>query len=614
MAVVKAPVRQQSYLTEYDKLLAEQLRQISGSIGPGDIAAESYGGKFPVGTMTAKILGSVLARASDRRAMNREEQSKESYSRAFEIAKAMERGNNLSTTGMSVSPEGNLEILPTNVEGGGVSTFTRPETYGETLKNYKSSGIADEQFFEDREKILAEESLAAQFARDNPNKLTGRRVPGVEATTEAPLGIPYAPQNVALTVGEKIPEDKSAISKFLSGTLPQKVLPTNAEQALSQALRGADVNELEFRDYMQNKRIQDRTLELAEEERLRNLQPQVERTVIYNKEGGMETAYKRTDPVNGRTSFSQEPNANVPFGPEYTIEPPKEIKQASTKAVLNTVTNEIEFATEKEIAESKNILVPLPKEESETAYDKKYKIFLNSEIERNSKLPDDKKLSITEIQRNAATLASTTRTQEFEPDLEQGAIEELTDIDLKQPLPELDIRLMSKADVMGAGKGAINFAYGLRGGKVPFQDQVQAGTNLDIINNKIKVPMVKEISDKGAIYTQKSIEALLPSTSNSDASNYAKIKSLIPHLNNKIIEAKEMIRNSGVIYPNDKKRASKAKLDAIDVMLKLQQIVPILENSLIQFDLNYSNTDNPFKNYTDEEFNSITEDDLKEEN
>jgi hypothetical protein len=613
MTVTKAPVRQQSYLTEYDKLLAEHLRKMSGGIGAQAIAQESALG-FPVGTMTAKILGSVLARASDRRAMNREEQSKESYSRAFEIAKAMERGNNLSTTGMSVSPEGNLEILPTNVEGGGVSTFTRPETYGETLKNYKSSGIADEQFFEDREKILAEESLAAQFARDNPNKLTGRRVPGVEATTEAPLGIPYAPQNVALTVGEKIPEDKSAISKFLSGTLPQKVLPTNAEQALSQALRGADVNELEFRDYMQNKRIQDRTLELAEEERLRNLQPQVERTVIYNKEGGMETAYKRTDPVNGRTSFSQEPNANVPFGPEYTIEPPKEIKQASTKAVLNTVTNEIEFATEKEIAESKNILVPLPKEESETAYDKKYKIFLNSEIERNSKLPDDKKLSITEIQRNAATLASTTRTQEFEPDLEQGAIEELTDIDLKQPLPELDIRLMSKADVMGAGKGAINFAYGLRGGKVPFQDQVQAGTNLDIINNKIKVPMVKEISDKGAIYTQKSIEALLPSTSNSDASNYAKIKSLIPHLNNKIIEAKEMIRNSGVIYPNDKKRASKAKLDAIDVMLKLQQIVPILENSLIQFDLNYSNTDNPFKNYTDEEFNSITEDDLKEEN
>ncbi len=238
MAVVKAPVRQQSYLTEYDKLLAEQLRRMSGSIGPGDIAAESYGGKFPVGTMTAKILGSVLARASDKRAMNREEQSKESYSRAFEIANAMERGNNLSTTGMSVSPEGNLEILPTGAERGGVSTFTRPD--------------------------ILQSQQQIDTLRNDPEMMERLRSRGVEvpmvgsefeATTEAPLGIPYAPQNVALTVGEEIPEDKSAISKFLSGTLPQKVLPTNAEQALSQALRGADVNELEFRDYMQNRMV-----------------------------------------------------------------------------------------------------------------------------------------------------------------------------------------------------------------------------------------------------------------------------------------------------------------------------------------------------------------------
>ena len=265
MAVFKAPVRQQSYLTEYDKQMAQYLRQMSGSIGAQDIAAEAYGGKFPVGTMTAKILGSVLARASDKRAMNREERAKDSYSRAFEIANAQDRGLNLSTTDMSVSPEGNLEILPTNVEGGGVSTFTRPETYGETLKNYKSSGIADEQFFEDREKISAEDALAAQFARDNLNKLTGRRVPGVEATTEAPLGIPYAPQNVALTVGEKTPEDSTQLSRYLSGTLEQDVLPTNANKALSQALRGANVPKFQFDEYRQNKRIQDMANARAEE-------------------------------------------------------------------------------------------------------------------------------------------------------------------------------------------------------------------------------------------------------------------------------------------------------------------------------------------------------------
>jgi len=75
MAVNKAPVRQQSYLTEYDKQMAQYLRQMGGSIGAQDIAAEAYGGKFPVGTMTAKILSGVLAGASDRRAANRIKQS-----------------------------------------------------------------------------------------------------------------------------------------------------------------------------------------------------------------------------------------------------------------------------------------------------------------------------------------------------------------------------------------------------------------------------------------------------------------------------------------------------------------------------------------------------------
>ena len=249
MAVVRAPVRQQSYLTEYDKLLAEQLRQMSGSIGARDIATEAYGGKFPVGTMTAKILGSVLARASDKRAMNREEQAKESYSRAMEIANAMERGNNLSTTGMSVSPEGNLEILPTGAERGGVSTFTRPDILQSQEEIDKLNEIRAKEG-----NLRSIEGLKGYGSyREKP------RIPYVgsefEATSITPTGIPLAPKNVSLTVGEEIPEDKSAISKFLSGTLPQKVLPTNAEQALSQALRGADVNELEFRDYMQNRMV-----------------------------------------------------------------------------------------------------------------------------------------------------------------------------------------------------------------------------------------------------------------------------------------------------------------------------------------------------------------------
>ena len=66
---------QRSPLSVYDEQLAQMLRQQSAGIGPQDIAAESYGGKFPVGTMTAKVLGGVLANAKEKSALNRETQA-----------------------------------------------------------------------------------------------------------------------------------------------------------------------------------------------------------------------------------------------------------------------------------------------------------------------------------------------------------------------------------------------------------------------------------------------------------------------------------------------------------------------------------------------------------
>lgn len=306
MAVLKAPVRQQSYLTEYDKLLAEQLRQMSGSIGARDIAAESYGGKFPVGTMTAKILGSVLARAADKRAINREEQAKESYSRAMEIAKAMERGNNLMPGELGVNQSGNLDLLPTTAlqTTDGVTNM-QPYVFDDSPVDTSYN------FAPNNEEMATRERIANQRAEAFAN-----------ASPEAPLGIPYAPQNVALTVGEKIPEDKSAISTFLSGARPQKVLPTNAEQALSQALRGADVNELEFRDYMQNRR-------LLNAKKPSEYKPMGGELTLYNKNNNQEIRAQRYLVVNsdGTTSnvlmniktgeFEQDPS-------QFTFEKPEE--------------------------------------------------------------------------------------------------------------------------------------------------------------------------------------------------------------------------------------------------------------------------------------------------
>ena len=62
---------QRSPLSVYDEQMAQLLRQQSAGIGARDIAAESALG-FPVGTMTSKILGNVLAGAKAKSAINRD--------------------------------------------------------------------------------------------------------------------------------------------------------------------------------------------------------------------------------------------------------------------------------------------------------------------------------------------------------------------------------------------------------------------------------------------------------------------------------------------------------------------------------------------------------------
>jgi len=296
MAVIKAPRRQQDYLTEYDRQMAQYLRQMGGSIGAQDIAAEAYGGKFPVGTMTAKILSGVLARASDKRAMNREERAKDSYSRAFEIANAQDRGLNAMPGELGVDQSGNLDLLPTTAlqTTDGV-TNRQPYVFDDSPVDTSYN------FAPNNEEMATRERIANQRAEAFAN-----------ASPEAPLGVPYARQDVALTVGEPTGEDTTRIGRYLSGTLEQDILPTNANKALSQALRGANVPEFEFDEYRQNKRIQDRTLELAEQERKRNLLPQFKtQKTYYTSKGDPTVVNMFLDPTTGLPMYRGAINETV---------------------------------------------------------------------------------------------------------------------------------------------------------------------------------------------------------------------------------------------------------------------------------------------------------------
>ena len=307
--VTLTPPKRRPALTRLDEeLLARLLQQAQTPIEA--YTRESALG-VPWGSLANSLVGGMLAGRERRR---QEEKIKRQDDYADAVTRITSMDTDLMPGQVSISPQGTFETLPTDVEGGGVSTFTRPETYGETLKNYKSSGIAEEQLWE--QGIPVEDQLAAQFARDNLNKLTGKRVQGVEATTEAPLGIPYAPQAATVTVGEEFPEDSNVLTRFLSGKEEPVTLDQNANVALSQALRGAGYEPLEYMQYMQNKELQNRTLELAEEERLRNLQPQFKSQKTYYTSTGEPTIVNMfIDPKTGLPLYRGEFNEPIDISP-----------------------------------------------------------------------------------------------------------------------------------------------------------------------------------------------------------------------------------------------------------------------------------------------------------
>ena len=129
---------QRSPLSVYDEQLAQMLREQSAGIGPQDIAAEAYGGKFPVGTMTAKVLGGVLARANEKRALNRDAQGK----RARSLLARITAGD--LPEGVSVDDQGNF-FTTTKEE----QRIERPpeqlqqSTYGRGLEG-QMAGVPDE--------------------------------------------------------------------------------------------------------------------------------------------------------------------------------------------------------------------------------------------------------------------------------------------------------------------------------------------------------------------------------------------------------------------------------------------------------------------------------------
>ena len=302
-----APPKRRPILTDLDKELLARLLQQSQT--PIEAYTRESALGVPWGSLANSLVGGMLAGRERRR---QEEKIKRSDAYADKVSEIMNMGTDLVPGQVSISPEG------TFVRGDAFKASTEaplgvpyapigPSTYGDTLGNYASSGIAEEQLFE--QGIPVEDQLAAQFARDNPDKV----LPGdhIVPTNVEGGGVSswLRDRPATLTVGEEFPEDSSMLTRFLSGKEEPVTLNPNANVALSQALRGAGFDESEYKQYMRN-------LELAEEERKRNLLPQFKSQKTYYTSTGKPTIVNMfINPKTGLPIYRGEFNEPIDISP-----------------------------------------------------------------------------------------------------------------------------------------------------------------------------------------------------------------------------------------------------------------------------------------------------------
>ena len=155
--------------------------------------------------------------------------------------------------------------------------------------------------------------------------------------------------------------------------------------------------------------------------------------------------------------------------------------------------------------------------------------------------------------------------------------------EIQQPVndiavPELDapdLRAASTGDISGIAANASNFVAGLFGGSA-FPDTQEAKAQLNLLNESVMTPMVRAISDRGAVYTQQRIRELLPQTGLSDAENAARMRQLPTKMRQQIASAEATLA--------DDSQSDKSKAEARKAIRELEPLILTIEKSLSQFD------------------------------
>ena len=150
------------------------------------------------------------------------------------------------------------------------------------------------------------------------------------------------------------------------------------------------------------------------------------------------------------------------------------------------------------------------------------------------------------------------------------------------PVPELDapdLRAASTGDFTGMAANASNFIAGLFSMSA-FPDTQEAKAQLNLLNESVMTPMVRAISDRGAVYTQQRIRELLPQTGLSDAENAARMRQLPTKMRQQIASAEATLA--------DDTQSDNAKAEARKAIRELNPLISTIEKSLSQFDTGQS--------------------------
>jgi len=269
---------QRSPLSVYDEQMAQLLRQQSANIGPQAIAQESALG-FPVGTMTAKILGNVLARGANKRAINRDAQQKRA---AIELLKKPETNITENTAVGDVIYDPDTDSY-TTISAAPVVAGVEGQTREEFEKN----------------------QLAKEYANLKPEAITRLQqsdviIPQILRQEYIPLNEREILKPRESTVGMTIPgsaENPNYIERKLGDVGAETV---NSREELAQ-LAGYDA--LRFKEYERNKK-------LAE-------MPQRKMIEVFDKQNNRIQITTIFNPLNGQTTYVDKLNNPVDIS-QYT--------------------------------------------------------------------------------------------------------------------------------------------------------------------------------------------------------------------------------------------------------------------------------------------------------